>query len=261
MRRVLRLAARAQSVASQLTVPRAAGARPRIVQGSIPHLALRAMSTEAVPTLTADAAVRSQVAVLNTLKSDAMRAQLEGIKNSGADLITKWQSMLGVVLPLQIHSIVMLGYSGDQQGLSKFSSDLFQLMQSGEHELRACNDEKWTYLLDVTFGVPPGKKMTVHEARSVAADISASMQSAEFLNKVDATVAELPSDASTTAKRQHLLTILLPLHMEVLGKHGYPGEAGYVQAQLALMEHMNDQPVIMSVMAATTAVFNRAGIN
>ena len=42
---------------------------------------------------------------------------------------------------------------------------------------------------------------------------------------------------------------------------GYPGDAGYAQAQVALMDHANDAVVTASVAAATTSLYARAGIN
>lgn len=42
---------------------------------------------------------------------------------------------------------------------------------------------------------------------------------------------------------------------------GYPGDAGFAQAQVAMMEHANDAVVTASVAAATTNLYARAGID
>ena len=54
---------------------------------------------------------------------------------------------------------------------------------------------------------------------------------------------------------------LVSVQAEVVQRHGYEGDAGYAQAQVALMEHATDAVVTASIAAATTNLYARAGFN
>ena len=63
-------------------------------------------------------------------------------------------------------------------------------------------------------------------------------------------------------ERQHMVArALVDVQMEVIGRHGFAGDAAYAQAQVALMDHAHDAVVTASVAAATTNLYARAGIN
>jgi hypothetical protein len=199
----------------------------------------------------------SQQTIFDTLKTKDK--QFAEIKNAQYPLIIKWQMMLGLVLPIQMEIIKKLGYTDEQRALLEYNKQLMDSQQT-DTKLREINDQKWDFIFEQAFGMPAAKKMTIEQARSLIADISAGMVAEPFLGQVDQLMKQLPPNADIMNKRQALLSVLLPLHMSIMAKHGFEGEQGYVQAQKALMDHLHDPEIMQKSLQAQEILFRRAGV-
>lgn len=184
-------------------------------------------------------------------------SQLEMIRSLEMPIMNRWQKFLEVLLPIQIDVIKTFGFAGDQSGLAMFNQ---QFMQSAvEHPpLREINERKWRFLFEKAFGLKKVRKISLEEARSLIQDIAAAMTSDAFLQQVDHVMTKVTVDASMLARRQELLTILFPLHMSVMAKHGFEGEEGYIQAHRAIMDYYHDPLIMDCATQAQQIVFKRA---
>ena len=70
----------------------------------------------------------------------------------------------------------------------------------------------------------------------------------------------MKSEMTTVVKRQKLLEILLPFHLEVIEKHGFKEDQGYLQMQRALLDHFHDGFIAKQSRYAQRVVFLRAGL-
>lgn len=122
------------------------------------------------------------------------------------------------------------------------------------------NKEKWLYIFENAFGITEFKEISLSEAQSLIANIAQEITSEPFLRKVDETIGSLSKDATLVEKRQALISILFPIHMAVMEKHGFAGETGYIQAQSAIMDYYHDPLIKEKAMEAQTIVFKRAGL-
>lgn len=184
-------------------------------------------------------------------------AALEAIRTTEAPLIIKWQKFLGVVLPIQMNVLKVWSLGEDQAALSAFNEQ-FMEAAANDPALREINEQKWIYLFEKAFGLNEVRKITLEEARHLVSDIATAMVSEDFLSQVDQAIENLGKDPSVLSKRQALLTVLFPLHMSVMSKHGFEGETGYIQAQKALMDYYFDAEISANVFLAQEVVFKRS---
>ena len=86
------------------------------------------------------------------------------------------------------------------------------------------------------------------------------LTSETFLTRVDKLMAASGgSNDSVVARRQQLLSLLIPEQQKVYAEFGFFGEpAGYVHGQQALMEHAGDPELSQIVNDATQTLFKRA---
>jgi hypothetical protein len=98
----------------------------------------------------------------------------------------------------------------------------------------------------------------LQEAESLISEIAREMTSEFFLAQIDSVIHSLPPNASLIEKRQAVLTILFPLHMSVMARHGFEGETGYIQAQRATMDYYYDPLISLKAAHAQAIVFKRA---
>ena len=193
--------------------------------------------------------------IFNILKSNEQK--LISIQKSNGTLIEKWQQLLHVILPIQLEVIKTYDFGDTQSGLSKFNEEYSH--RSTEYaSLLELNKQKWLFLFEKTFGITEFREISLQEAQSVIADIVEEVTSESFLKQIDNLIITLGKDASLMEKRKALLTILFPLHMSVMAKHGFEGEMGYIQAQRAIMDYYYDPLIAQGAAHARTVIFRRA---
>jgi hypothetical protein len=190
-------------------------------------------------------------------KLRALQDALAALRNHPGSLVEKWQQLLQIVLGAQLDVMKRHDLITDQTTLSRFNDAYAQRAQDSA-ELATLNKEKWLFVFDKVFGIREFKELSLSDARLLIADIVDAMTAPTFLQTVDASVAALPLSASLIERRQAVMTVLFPLHLSVMAKHGFPGEEGYIQAQRALMDHYSDPIIAQSASRAQAVVFRRA---
>lgn len=198
-----------------------------------------------------------QQKVLDDLK--AKQDTFEKIKKAEYPLIVKWQMMISVLLPVQFEHIKNLGFKNDQTALIEFNSQLMNYQQH-DQKLKDLNDAKWNFIFEHAFNMSTVQKISQEEAVALVKDISNEIMSDYFLSQVDQFMATVDPKLSLIEKRQSLITILMPLQMHVMAKHGFVGEEGYVQAQKALIEYLHNPEMLETATKAQMALFKRAGL-
>jgi hypothetical protein len=193
----------------------------------------------------------------NLAKLHALQDTLVALRTHPGSLMEKWQQLLQIVLGVQLEVMKRHGLVTDQNTLSRFN-DAYAQRAQGSAELATLNKEKWLFIFDKAFGIREFKELSLPDARRLIADIVEAMTAPAFLQTVDARVAALPPSASLIERRQAILTVLFPLHLSVMAKHGFPGEEGYIQAQRALMDHYSDPIIAQSAARAQAVVFHRS---
>ncbi len=199
----------------------------------------------------------SQQNVIDKLKSK--QDVFAKIKGAQYPLIVKWQMLLSVLLPIQFEEVKKLGFTNEQSALIDFNAQLMQHQQT-DQKLKALNDEKWHYIFEQAFEIKEIQNVTQEQALALIQDITAEMMSEHFLSSVDQFMGKLDPKMQVLEKRQALLSILIPMQMNVMARHGFAGEQGYVQAQKALMDYMHEPKMIEMASKAQMALFTRAGL-
>lgn len=179
------------------------------------------------------------------------------IKEKPAPLIEKWQELLQVILPIQMDVIKAYNLGDNQLGLSKFNEE-YSRSALNSLTLRESNAQKWLFIFDKAFGITEFKEISLKEAQSLITEIAEEMNSETFLVQIDEVISTLNPNAPLIEKRQAVLTILFPLHMSVMAKHGFEGETGYIQAQRAIMDYYHDPLISQKAAHAQSIVFKRA---
>jgi hypothetical protein len=179
------------------------------------------------------------------------------IRERSGSLIEKWQELLQVILPIQMDVIKAYSLGDNQVGLSKFNEE-YARCSSKSTALCKLTTQKWLFIFDKTFGITEFKEISLQEAQSLTVEIAEEMTSETFLAQIDHAINALKPDASLIEKRQLVLTILFPLHMSVMARHGFDGETGYIQAQRAIMDYYHDPLIAQKAAYAQSVVFRRA---
>ncbi len=183
--------------------------------------------------------------------------KLRFIKDKSSSLIEKWQELLQVILPIQMDVIKAYNLGDNQSGLSKFNAEYTRCSPESV-ALSELNKEKWLFIFDKTFGGIEFKEISLQEAQKLIEEIAQEMTSETFLTQIDRVIISLKPEASLIEKRRAVLTILIPLHISVMGRHGFNGEVGYIQAQRAIMDYYHDPQIAQRAAHAQSVVFRRA---
>jgi len=102
-------------------------------------------------------------------------------------VVVKWQKMMEVFLTTQVHVIAGMGYSADEQGLTKYAQDLGQCIQNADETMRELFTEirrdTWRELVATCFNVEASDIPTLEivEARNLMHKVSARMIEPEVL--------------------------------------------------------------------------------
>lgn len=223
--------------------------------------AQRALSSVA---LSLEQAITSNHLILSELEAPVSVQQLEAARNAG-DVLAKWQTTNAVLVHATLRVLPQLGYAADGQGLQQYSEAFAACIRDGAPEvretLRGLNEAKWRVLLKHGFGAEPAPPLSLSQARAIVISMVDALQEPALLRQVEETKSGLTARLPE-AERQHLVArVLVSVQQDVVAKHGFPGEAGYAQAQVCLMEHATDAVVTASIAAATTNIYARAGID
>lgn len=198
--------------------------------------------------------LQKMIAELNTKKD-----LFERIKSSDEDLISKWQTFLGIILPVQIKCIQDLGFSADQSGLSGFNEVLMK-HQIENSKILELNNLKWDMTLNLAFEANLNINITLEKAQKIVLDLVDSITSPAFLSQIDKIMLDMDKRATMLDKRKKILTELLPLQMSVFGKHGFEGEQGYICAQKCLLDYYHDPLISQKATFGMKTLFERANI-
>ncbi|MGD9591614.1 MAG: hypothetical protein AB7V32_03745 [Candidatus Berkiella sp.] len=200
---------------------------------------------------------QSQQTVFDALK--AKQDVLAKIKAAQYPLIVKWQMLLSVLLPIQFENIKKMGFTNEQSALVDYNTQLM-MYQQNDQKLKDLNNAKWQYIFEQAFDIKEVQTISQEQAIALIKDISNEMMSEPFLSQVDKFMATLDPNMQIIEKRQALLSILIPMQMNVMARHGFNGEQGYIQAQKALMDYMHDPNMIEMATKAQIQLFTRAGL-
>lgn len=214
--------------------------------------------------LTLEQALTSNHLILGELESPAAKQQLNAVR-AGGDILSKWQQANAVLVHATLRVLPQLGFSADGPGLQAYTDAFAECIRNGSAEerstLQQVNEAKWRSLLEFAFGCEPAPRVTLAKAREIVCDMVDALQDPSLLRQVEESrtglAARLPD-----GERQHMVArAMVGVQAEVCMRHGYEGDSGYAQAQVALMEHAGDAVVTASMAAATTNLYARAGIN
>ena len=112
--------------------------------------------------------------------------------------VIKWQKMMEIFLTTQIHVIAGLGYSADEQGLSKYAQDLSQCMQQADDDIRDVftdmRRDTWRDLVSFAFALTPEqmKDLSIVEARNVMHKVASKMIEPDVLAEIKSRCDQLP---------------------------------------------------------------------
>jgi len=211
-------------------------------------------------------ALTSNHLILSELESPAAKQQLNAVRDNAPDVLTKWQQTNAVLVHATLRALPQLGYSADGNGLQQYSQAFAECVRgAGEKNeagtLRQLNASKWRVLLREGFGCEPPEPVDIARARVLAIAMVDALQDEALLRQVDESRTGLAARLSENERQHMVARAVVSVQVEVTAKHGYPGDAGFAQAQVAMMEHANDAVVTASVAAATTNLYARAGID
>jgi hypothetical protein len=178
-------------------------------------------------------------------------SELHLIREKPCSLVEKWQELLQVILPIQLDALQQT-----QLNLSKFNEEYSRCALTST-VLRNVNAQKWLYIFAEAFGITEFKEISLQEAQGLITEIAKEMTSEDFLRCIDSVV---QPHASLIEKRQAILTVLFPLHLSVMARYGFHGEAGYIQAQRAIMDYYYDPLIAQTAAHAQSIVFKRANL-
>lgn len=214
--------------------------------------------------LTLEQALTSTHMVLADLQSPASKQHLNSLRSS-TDTLHKWQQTNSLLIHATLRMLPQIGFQPDATGLQAYTEAFADEMRSGAPEVREklqqLNDTKWRVLLDEGYGCRPAPPFTLQEARNVAIAIVDALQEPEMIRQVEESRSGLGAHMSDLERQHMVARAVVGVQADVLAKHGFEGDQGFAQAQVALMQYAGDAVVTASVAAATTQFYARAGIN
>lgn len=236
-------------------------------RSAVPRLAAtpllsRALSTR--PTMTLEQALTSTHLMIAELESPAAVQQLQSLQ-SGGDMMAKWQMANAVLIHATMRVLPQCGYTADGPGLQGYMQAFAECMNSGSEEvkatLRGLNESKWTVLLKHAFGCAPAPPLELAKARAIAIDMVDALQDAALVKQVEESRQGLSARLPESERQMLVARAIVAVQAEVVSRYGFEGDAGYAQAQVALMEHASDAVVTASIAAATSNLYARGGID
>ena len=165
-----------------------------------------------------------------------------------APVADRWVQAMQVLVGAQAHTAAAFGYEASEKGIISYRHHLGLAAQGAGpdalEELKRLDKEVWEEVLLRGFALGP-KPMAPEAAR-------------EFAGKVAAAAAGDLGDAQRASGA--VMRALAAVQTDLAPTVGYDGADGYVQLQVALMEHLADPAVAHATQAATHALCARAGL-
>ena len=124
------------------------------------------------------------------IKYGISHQRLEALQQSDVPTVTKWQHMMEIFLATQVHVIAGLGYTPNEEGLSKYAHDLASCLQTLDPTLQEVlvdtRRETWRQLVATAFGLDPSDipVFDIVKAREVMHRVSSKMMAPETLLEI-----------------------------------------------------------------------------
>jgi len=173
-----------------------------------------------------------------------------------------------VLVAAQAHVAAAFGYAATAEGVMAYRQHLAVAARGAGpeklEELKTYDREVWSEVLMRGFALAP-RPMDAATARSFAGKVAAAASDATGAlgDSLTADLAALPAGGDDQARAQAVLGVvqraMATVQTELASDVGYAGDDGYVQLQVALIDHMAD-PAVMHATQATHALCARAGI-
>ena len=177
-----------------------------------------------------------------------------------APVADRWVQAMQVLVGAQAHTAAAFGYEASEKGIISYRHHLGLAAQSAGpealEELKSLDKEVWEEVLLRGFALSP-KPMAPEAAREFAGKVAAAA-AGDLGDALAADLAAAKGDAQKASGA--VMRALAAVQTELAPTIGYDGADGYVQLQVALMEHLADPAVAHATQAATHALCARAGI-
>ena len=177
-----------------------------------------------------------------------------------APVADRWVQAMQVLVGAQAHTAAAFGYEASEKGIISYRHHLGLAAQGAGpealEELKRLDKEVWEEVLLRGFALSP-KPMAPEAAREFAGKVAAAA-AGDLGDALAADLAAAKGDAQKASGA--VMRALAAVQTELAPTIGYDGADGYVQLQVALMEHLADPAVAHATQAATHALCARAGI-
>jgi hypothetical protein len=220
--------------------------------------------------LSKDQALSSSRIVLDFVRFGVSGRRLDALAAaSGTPVQDRWTHAMQVLVAAQAHAASAFGYEPSAEGVMLYRTHLAGAAQAAGPEalakLRTLDKEVWSEVLLRGFALAP-RPMAPEAAREFAGKVAAAAAASTGAlgDALTADLAALPTNCDAAARAQHALGAVQKamgaVQTELAPDVGYGGDDGYVQLQVALVEHMADPAVAHATQSATHALCARAGI-
>lgn len=149
----------------------------------------KSLSTLNLGRMSYEQAVYAHEQLLLKISDDTHIQALKKLNSLNMDCMSKWQSLIGLIMPLQIKILSgLVGedanpiYSPDQIGLMKYNTDMMLYVRSEESAtLKKSSDVLWEFLFKVAFGITrkdllSSPKLDAQAVRNMAITLANSIQ-------------------------------------------------------------------------------------
>lgn len=192
-------------------------------------------------------------------KLQAKESEIQAILPLQLSAAEKWQKLLEIFLPAEIEVISNHGFAKDQVGLALYNQQLMTQAKKGT-ELHNLFIMMWEYLFKKAYGFESVRELPLDEAEQIVREMAQAGTENAFLEKVESEVGSLPENTDIMERRNKLVALTTPLHMEIFKKHGFTGEEGYIQMQRALMDHYHVPRLVQMAAHSQLILFRKAGL-
>lgn len=121
-------------------------------------------------------------------------------QQSDMPAVAKWQKMMEVFLTTQVHVIAGLGYTSDEQGLTKYAQDLAQCLEGVDDTTRDVltdiRRDTWRELVSLAFDLHPDqmKSLSIVDARNLMHKVSSKMVEPSVLFEIQSRCSKIPDE-------------------------------------------------------------------
>ena len=251
-----------------MATARLLGRRVAAAAHRAPHATRKRFSTPAAapdlppPTSLSKAqALSSSRIVLDFVRLGVSGRRLDALAAAPeAPVADRWVQAMQVLVGAQAHTAAAFGYEASEKGIISYRHHLGLAAQGAGpdalEELKRLDKEVWEEVLLRGFALGP-KPMAPEAAREFAGKVAAAA-AGDLGDALAADLAAAKGDAQKASGA--VMRALAAVQTDLAPTIGYDGADGYVQLQVALMEHLADPAVAHATQAATHALCARAGL-